>query len=283
MTTLLNVGQGYVADALSARLLAAGWSVRGTARDLAAPIARADGVRLFPWPTDATAALDGATHILLSAAPGPGGDPVLAAAGQAIADRAAGIAWLGYLSSTGVWGDHAGAWVDEDTPPDPDTPAGRARLAAETDWTALAARSGLPLHVFRLPGIYGPGRGPFDRLRAGAARRVAKPGHVTNRMHVADIAATLAASIARPRPGAVYALADDEPAPPEDVVAFAAGLLGMPPPPDEAFATAGLTGMAAGFYAGSKRVRNARIKAELGVALAFPTYREGLHAILAAE
>lgn len=282
MTVLLNIGQGYVADALSARLLAAGWTVRGTARDLAAPGTRTDGVRLFPWPMDAVAALDGATHVLLSAPPGAGGDPVLAAAGQAIADRAGGIAWIGYLSTTGVWGDHGGAWVDEATPPDPGSERGRRRLAAERGWAALADRAGLSVHIFRLPGIYGPGRSAFDRLRAGRARRIVKPGHVTNRMHVDDIAATLAASIGRPRPGAVYALADDEPAPPQDVIACAAELLGIAPPPEEAFDAAGLTGMAASFYAESKRVRNARIKADLGVALRYPDYRAGLRAILAA-
>jgi nucleoside-diphosphate-sugar epimerase len=281
MNTLLNIGQGYVADALSARLMARGWAVRGTARDLPAPRTRADGVRLYPWPMDATAALDGATHLLLSAPPEAAGDPVLAAAGAAIAARADRIAWIGYLSTTGVWGDHGGAWVDEATPPDPGTERGRRRLQAERDWAALAARSGLKLHVFRLPGIYGPGRSALDRVRAGSARRIVKPGHLTNRMHVEDIAATLTASIGRPRPGAVYALADDEPAPPQDVIAFAAALLGIDPPPEQPFATAGLSGMAAGFYAEAKRVRNARIKAELAVRLTYPTYREGLQALAA--
>jgi nucleoside-diphosphate-sugar epimerase len=193
------------------------------------------------------------------------------------------IAWIGYLSTTGVWGDHAGAWVDEGTPPDPGSDRGRRRLDAERGWAALAARAGLPLHVFRLAGIYGPGRSPFDRLRAGTARRIVKPGHVTNRMHVDDIATTLAASIARPRPGAIYAMADDRPAPPQEVIACAAALLGVDPPPEEPFEAAGLTGMAASFYAEAKRVRNARIKAELGVRLACPGYPEGLRAILAAE
>jgi nucleoside-diphosphate-sugar epimerase len=169
--------------------------------------------------------------------------------------------------------------VDETTPPAPTTARGRARLAAEAAWRA----TGLPVHIFRLAGIYGPGRSPFEKLRAGTAQRIVKPGQVFSRIHVDDIAAVLAASIAAPAPGTVYNLCDDEPAPPQDVIAHAAALLGLPPPPEVPWveAEAGLSPMARSFYAESKRIRNDRIKA-LGVRLAYPTYREGLAAILAA-
>ena len=174
-----------------------------------------------------------------------------------------------------------GGWVDEATPLTPATARGRARVAAEAAWQALAEGAGLPLHIFRLAGIYGPGRGPFAKVRAGTARRIVKPGQVFSRIHVDDIARVLAASIARPFPGAIYNVCDDDPAPPQDVIAHAASLLGLPPPPDEPFDTAEMTAMARSFYAESKRVRNDRIKAELGVRLAYPTYREGLAALLA--
>jgi len=230
-----------------------------------------------------TDALSRATHLLTSIAPRDGRDPVLAAARDTIAAAAPHLRWAGYLSTTGVYGDHAGGWVDEDTPLSPATARGRARAAAEADWQALAREAGLPLHIFRLAGIYGPGRGPFTRLRDGTARRIVKPGQVFSRIHVEDIATVLMASIARPNPGAVYNVCDDDPAPPQDVTAFAAGLIGLPPPPEEPFDPDGMSPMAASFYAESKRVRNDRIKRELGVRLAYPGYREGLAAVLAAE
>jgi len=230
------------------------------------------------WPgSDLTPALARASHLLSSVAPDGEGDPVLRALGPQIA--AANLDWVGYLSTTGVYGDHGGDWVDEDTALTPATARGRARVAAEADWQAL----GVPLHIFRLAGIYGPGRGPFAKLRAGTARRIVKPGQVFSRTHVADIAQVLAASIARPDPGRIYNVCDDDPAPPQDVIAHAAQLLGLPVPPEEPFETADLSPMARSFYAESKRVRNDRIKDELGVRLLFPTYREGLAAILAEE
>jgi nucleoside-diphosphate-sugar epimerase len=173
--------------------------------------------------------------------------------------------------------------VDEATPLRPLGERGRARVAAEAAWLALHAAHGVPVHVFRLAGIYGPGRGPFEKVRAGAARRIIKPGQVFSRIHVDDIGATLAASIARPNPGAAYNVCDDEPAPPEDVLAHAAALLGLPPPPEVAFEDADMSPMARSFYAESKRCANRRIREELGVRLAYPTYREGLAAVLAAE
>lgn len=207
----------------------------------------------------------------------PEGDPVVADAGEALA-QADHLDWVGYLSTTGVYGDFGGAWVDETTPLNPSTKRGQMRLAAEQDWSGIA---GLPLHIFRLAGIYGPGRGPFAKVRAGTARRIIKEGQVFSRIHVDDIAQVLRASIARPNPGAAYNVCDDDPAPPQDVLSFAADLLGMPEPPEVAFEEAELTPMARSFYAENKKVRNDRIKDELGVALLYPDYRHGLRALLA--
>jgi len=233
------------------------------------------------WPgTEMGPFLDGATHLLTSVAPDEGGDPVLRELEGEIAARAARFAWVGYLSTTGVYGDRGGDWVDEDGELRPSTRRGQWRVEAEAAWRAVP---GLPLHVFRLAGIYGPGRGPFEKVRQGTARRIVKPGQMFSRIHVEDIAQVLRASIARPRPGAVYNLCDDDPAPPEDVIAHAAELLGLPVPPEEDFATAEMTPMARSFYAESKRVRNNRIKTELGVRLRHPDYRSGLRALLEAD
>lgn len=216
-----------------------------------------------------------ATHLLTSVPPGAA-DPVLAAHGPEIA--ASGLEWVGYLSTTAVYGHHEGAWVDEDTPPAPSTPRGAARLKAEEAWTAL----GLPLHIFRLAGIYGPGRGPFEKVRDGTARRIIKPGQVFSRIHVEDIANVLEAALTRPNPG-IYNVCDDDPASPEAILGLAAEMLGLPPPPMVPYEEAEMTDMARSFYAENKRVRNARIKEVLGVDLLYPTYREGLAAILARE
>jgi nucleoside-diphosphate-sugar epimerase len=280
--TLLSFGHGYSARALTRLLLPKGWRVIGTTRsaDKAAALTRT-GAEPLVWPgDDPTAALDAATHLLISAAPDATGDPVLRDLRGAIADRAAQFAWVGYLSTTGVYGHHGGDWVDEDSPLTPATERGIARVRAEADWSAIP---GLPLHIFRLAGIYGPGRGPFEKVRQGTARRIIKPGQVFSRIHVDDIAQVLAASIAQPHPGRAYNLCDDDPAPPEDVIAHAAHLLGLPVPPAEDFATAEMTPMARSFYAESKKVRNDRIKTELGVRLIHPDYRSGLASLLAEE
>ncbi|EPX84127.1 Nucleoside-diphosphate-sugar epimerase [Rubellimicrobium thermophilum DSM 16684] len=279
---LLSLGHGYSAAALGRRLLARGWRVIGTGRS-AESLARirAAGAEAVPWPgTPLGPLLAQATHLLTSIAPDEEGDPVLRAEGEAVAQAAPHLAWAGYLSTTGVYGDRGGGWVDEESELRPATARGRARVAAEAAWAAIP---GLPLHIFRLAGIYGPGRGPFEKVRRGTARRIVKPGQVFSRIHVEDIAQALEASIARPRPGAIYNLCDDDPAPPEAVIAHAAHLLGLPPPPEEDFETAAMTPMARSFYAESKRVSNARMKAELGVRLLYPGYREGLAALLAAE
>lgn len=275
MKTLLSLGHGYTARALARLLIPQGWRVIGTVRDPSrAEILRAEGVEPLLWPGDLAPALAGASHILASAAPDAGGDPFLAAAGPQIAT--ARPEWVGYLSTTGVYGDHQGAWVDESTPLTPTSRRGEQRVLAEAQWQA----TGLPVHVFRLAGIYGPGRGPFEKVRDGTARRIIKPGQVFSRVHVDDIAQVLAASMAHPNPGAAYNVCDDDPAPPEDVLSHAAHLLGLPEPPAIPFDQADLTPMARSFYSESKRVRNDRIKTELGVRLIYPGYREGLAALL---
>jgi nucleoside-diphosphate-sugar epimerase len=283
--TLLSIGHGYSARALAARLIPQGWRVIGTTRraEAAAGIA-ATGAEPLVWTGGPLgAALAEATHLLTSVAPDGQGDPVLRAAGAGIA-AAGHLAWVGYLSTTGVYGDHAGGWVDEDTPPTPSTPNGRARVAAEAAWREVCAAAGVPLHIFRLAGIYGPGRGPFRALRDGSARRIVKPGQVFGRIHVEDIARVLEASMTAPDPeGCIYNVCDDEPSPPQDAVAHAAALIGLPPPPEVPFDPASMSPMAAGFYSESKRVRNDRIRERLGVRLAYPTYREGFAAVLAAE
>lgn len=278
MTTLLSLGHGYSARALARLLLPQGWRIHATTRSAdKARALEAEGVIPHVVPgSDLRAAVSEATHLLVSAGPDQAGDPMLRLLGDAIAERAPDLAWAGYLSTTGVYGDHGGGWVDEDTPLTPSTRRGRWRVAAEAEWRRVP---GLPLHIFRLAGIYGPGRGPFAKVRAGTARRIVKPGQVFSRIHVDDIAQTLAASIARPDPGAIYNLCDDDPAPPQDVIAHAATLLGLPLPPIEDYATAEMTPMARSFYAESKRVRNDRIKRDLGVRLIHPDYRSGLAAL----
>lgn len=282
---LLSIGHGYTARALARHLIPQGWQVIATTRspDKAAALTAA-GVEAVVWPgTDLSGPLARATHLLTSVAPDAGEDPVLRVAGGTIAQAAGRLEWAGYLSTTGVYGDHGGGWVDEASPLTPATARGQARVAAESAWQALAAGTGLPLHIFRLAGIYGPGRGPFRKLRDGTARRIVKPGQVFSRIHVDDIVQVLAASIGQPAPGAIYNLCDDDPAPPQDVIAHAAHLLGLAPPPEVPFGAADLSPMARSFYAESKRVANDRIKTELGVSLLYPTYREGLAAILAQE
>jgi nucleoside-diphosphate-sugar epimerase len=201
----------------------------------------------------------------------------LAALHDQITTRAGRLDWVGYLSTTGVYGDHNGDWVDETTPLTPATRRGQARVTAEAAWQAIP---GLPLHIFRLAGIYGPGRGPFAKVRNGTARRIIKDSQVFSRTHVDDIAQVLAASIARPDPGAIYNVCDDDPAPPQDVIAYAAELLGLPVPEAVRFEDAEMTPMARSFYAESKKVRNDRIKDDLGVKLMFPDYRSGLRSLL---
>lgn len=272
---LLVFGYGYSARALTRRLKPRGWEVAATVRDRPDDLI-ADGVT--PVRIDHSAAVaDAVAHanaVLVTAPPGPQGCPGLGALGPALAG--AQPDWIGYLSTTGVYGDRRGGWVTERSGLFAQSVEGGRRVAAERDWLA----SGLNLAIFRLPGIYGPGRSAFDRLLSGDARRIVAPGQVFSRIHVDDLAAGLEASMARPRAGGVYNLCDDEPAPNSDVVAFAANLLGVEPPPEVPLAEAKLSPAAQRFYAESKRVSNARAKAELGWRPAYPTYREGLRAIL---
>ena len=276
--TLLSIGHGYSAKALAQRLLPKGWRIIGTTQSAEkAEALKKTGVDAIVWP-GTPLPLGDVTHVMTSVSPTPQGDPVLLAHADELA-KATHLKWVGYLSTTGVYGDHQGGWVDEDTPLAPSTERGTARMAAEAAWSEL----GLPLHVFRLAGIYGPGRGPFSKVRSGAARRIIKDGQVFSRTHVDDIAQIVEASINSPNPGRAYNVCDDDPAPPQDVIAFAAELLGLPAPEAIRFEDAELSPMARSFYAESKRVRNDRIKDELGVSLIHPDYRSGLRALLEHE
>jgi nucleoside-diphosphate-sugar epimerase len=283
--SLFCFGLGYSALALARVLQGEGWRIAGTCRsearreELAALGIEAwlfDRERPLGNPAGAFA---GSTHLLSSVPPDATGDPVIDVHAPAIAARP-DLAWVGYLSTTGVYGDRQGGWVDEQSALTPSGERGRRRVEAERAWQGL---SGLPIHIFRLAGIYGPGRSALDSLRSGRAQRIDKLGQVFSRIHVEDIARVLRASMAKPNPGAAYNLCDDDPAPPADVIAYAAGLLRVAPPAIIPFAEAKLSEMGRSFYDDNKRVRNERIKRELSVQLAFPDYRAGLAAILEAE
>ncbi len=273
---LLVFGLGYSAGAFARAMATRAAWVGGTVRS--ADRALGQGIATIPWDGTAPAAavsqaLAGASHLLVSVPPGES-DPVLADYGDAIRNAPA-LTWIGYLSTVGVYGDYAGAWVSEATTPHPKSARALHRLAAEKAWTTLAAERGVPLAVFRLAGIYGPGRNALVNLAEGRAHRIVKPNQVFNRIHVDDIVQVLAAAVARKAAG-LFNVADDEPAPPQDVVAYAAALMGVDPPPEIAFDEAALSPMARSFYGDNKRVTNERIKRELGLSLRFPTYREGL-------
>jgi nucleoside-diphosphate-sugar epimerase len=221
-----------------------------------------------------------ATHVILSIAPDDDGDPALRYH-RADLDAATHLEWLCYYSTVGVYGDFGGAWVDETAATDPVNRRSRRRVEVEQQWREYAAVRGLPLTILRLAGIYGPGRSAFDKLRDGTARRIVKPGQVFNRIHVEDIGRVTMLA-AKAKLAGTFNLADDLPAPPQDVIAHAAELLGVAPPPPVPFETADMTPMARSFYADNKRVSNRAIKAALGIELLYPTYREGLAAILGA-
>ena len=284
MPRLFCFGLGYSATVLAGRLMAAGWSVAGTCQgeETRSRLAAA-GIDAFLFPlADAEAALAGASHLLSSVPPDADGDAVL---DRHAGDIARGLVWAGYLSTTGVYGDTGGARVDEEAPLAPTSERGRRRVAAEAAWLALGRRYGVPVHVFRLAGIYGPGRSALERVLDGTARRIDKPDHAFGRIHVDDIAGLIEASMQRPRAGAVYNVCDDAPAPPADVVAHACELLGVEPPPLVPFAEAAreMSPMALSFWRDNRRVDNGRIKRELGVRLQYPDYRSGLRACLEAE
>jgi nucleoside-diphosphate-sugar epimerase len=283
---LFCFGLGYSAEALARRLAGQGWRIAGTARtsDGAERIAALgyDAI-LFDGSAPAAGVADAladATHIVISAGPDAEGDPTLRFHGTDLA-RAPALRWIGYLSTIGVYGDTGGQWVDEQTLPHPGSERARRRLVAESDWAAFARAHAKPVQIFRLGGIYGPGRSAVDDLRDGTARRVVKPGQVFNRIHVEDIALVLAAAAAGRGSHTLYNVVDDEPAPPQDVVACAARLMGIAPPPEVAFDDAPLTPMGRSFYMANRRIRNRRLHDDLGVTLTFPSYREGLAGILA--
>ncbi|MGU3419094.1 SDR family oxidoreductase [Methylobacterium sp. D54C] len=281
---LFVFGLGFTGRHFAERARSRFGSVRATVTDPAAAdrIAAETGFALRAFGPEAddpriAADLADTDVLLVSAPPGEAGDPVLARYADAVA--ASRIRWIGYLSTIGVYGDQGGAWIDETTPATPRSARSKVRVDAEAAWLALGAATGKAVQVFRLSGIYGPGRNPIVKLREGRSQRIVKAGQVFNRIHVDDIATTLLASIDRPRPGAIYNVTDDEPTAPQTVTEHAAALTGLPLPPEIDFETADLSPMARSFYGENKRVRNRLIRDELGVALAYPTYREGLAAL----
>ncbi len=289
-TGFLALGMGYVATRLVRRLRTAGWSVTGTVRDAAGTkdISAWD-VRMFVF--DATASLpdaawEGITHVLSSIPPDDAGDPALRMLKDQLIAHKEHLEWVGYLSTVGVYGDHAGSWVDESTKPQPITVRGKRRLTAEREWLALHAEHDVPVHVFRLPGIYGPGRSPLDKARQGRRNAlIVKEGQVFSRIHVDDLVEALLLSMHKPTPGEVYNVTDDLPAPPHEVALYAHELLGMTPPPLRSFEDVAnsLSPMARSFYGESKRVSNRKLKERLGWRPRYPDYRNGLRAILAEE
>jgi nucleoside-diphosphate-sugar epimerase len=276
---LLSFGHGYSAQALASRLLPLGWEISGTTRgEKKAAKFRDTGIKLFLWgDCGIENAFASATAILISTGPNEQGDPVLLRYRKLFEKHSKNLDWVGYLSTTGVYGDFDGQWVDEDTTLNPQTKRGQLRLSAEQDWQSVP---GLPLHIYRLAGIYGPGRGPFSKVRNGTARLIIKKGQVFNRTHVDDIAQVLLASLTTPNPGRIYNVCDNDPAPPQDVISYAAELLGLPMPPVVNFEEADLSSMARSFYAENKKILNTRIKSELGVTLLYPNYKAGLKAML---
>ena len=276
---LLCFGFGFSARAFVARLDTRAWKVSATSRD-AEGIAEIEAQGFHGLPFDSTLQIaPDVTHLLISAPPGEHGDPVLNLFEEQLRKLSKQLKWVGYLSTTGVYGDRGGDWVDEESPLGPTTARGERRLEAERSWLGLYSDFGLPVHVFRLAGIYGLGRNTLLNVRDGSAKRIIKPGQIFSRIHVEDIAGVLAASIAKPHPGRAYNVCDDEPCPPQDVVVYAANLLGLPLPPEIPFEQAELSPMAKSFYAESKRVSNKRIKTELGYKLIYPNYRDGLQVL----
>jgi len=279
---LLIFGFGFTGQAFARRMRGEGWDVWATVRDAEGrAAAQAAGVTpVDPADHEALVAAPAMDAILVTAPPSERGCPGLDALVPAIARSRAFPDWIGYLSTTGVYGDREGGWVFETSRVAPRSVEAGRRAAAERDWLEVGRGMGLTVQVFRLPGIYGPGRSALDRLREGQVRNILKPGQVFSRIHVDDIAAALAASITRPRAGGVYNIVDDEPAPTHEVNAYAAALLGQPPPPLIPYDEAGMPAAARRFWAENKRVSNARAKAELGWRPIYPSYREGLAAIL---
>jgi nucleoside-diphosphate-sugar epimerase len=280
MNRLLIFGLGYSGSAIANRARAAGFDVTGTTRDGTARDGTDGTIRFDAAGTE----IESATHLLTTAGPDETGDPVLARYASAIA-AAPALRWIGYLSSTVVYGDQQGGWVDEDSPRAPSPGRGQRRADAEDAWSCFAERNAVD--IFRLAGIYGPGRSAFDDLRAGRARRIIKPGHKFGRIHRDDIARAVTAAMSQLRPSGrrVLNLADDEPCESAAVVTEAAALLDIPPPPDVAYADAlpMMSPMARSFWAENRQIASAKTKAALGIEWLYPTYREGLRAILSEQ
>jgi nucleoside-diphosphate-sugar epimerase len=283
---LFVFGPGYSGLRLARRLQAQGWSATATARDeMSRQTLAAERIEAVD-PADPAAmasALTDCDAVLITAPPGERGCPALPVVAEALAAARGYPDWIGYLSTTGVYGDRGGRWVRETSPLAAQSVPGARRVAAERDWLQVGRGMGLTVAVFRLPGIYGPGRSALDRLRDGTANRIVRPGQVFSRIHASDLAAALQASIERPRAGGIYNLCDDEPCPPEDVITYAAMLLGVEPPPLVAYDPDAVSAASRRFFTESKRVSNALAKAELDWRPAFATYREGLRGILAGE
>lgn len=285
---LFCFGFGYTASYLAEALLPHGWKISGTTTSARKrDFLKKNGINALLFDrsrpiADPLEVFADVTHVLLSIPPNNDGDPAFSLHGDDIA-AINGLEWIGYLSTTAVYGDQDGNWVDEKTPPAPSSRRGTLRLKAEEQWQSLYLHEGLPLHVFRLAGIYGPGRSAIDAVRSGNSTCIEKPGHAFNRIHVEDIAQTLIASINKPRPGALYNVADDAPSPSYEVIRFACNLLGQEIPPLIPFNQAELPPIVRSFYKDNKRVHNDVLKNELGVELFYPNYHSGLQACLAVE
>ncbi|MBU0800785.1 MAG: SDR family oxidoreductase [Alphaproteobacteria bacterium] len=283
---LFCFGYGYSCDHLGHALKTmGGWDIAGTTRDQEKKAQMQDqGIHAFLFDyrkplNDPQRFLKGTTHLLISTPPDDMGDPTYA---MHVDDILAipTLRWVGYLSSTGVYGDRMGGWVDENSEVRPNNKRGSRRARAEEQWLNALFKNALPVHIFRLAGIYGPGRSALDSVRAGVARRIEKKGHAFSRIHIDDIVQTLIASMNKPNPGAIYNLADDNAAPSHEVIAYACELLGIEAPPLIPYDEADMVPMARSFYADNKRVHNTRIKDELGVVLKYPDYRAGLQGCL---
>lgn len=278
---LFCFGLGFTGIALARALRAEGWSVGGTVRSQEkCEAVRREGIDAHVFDGgkatgELLTSLAMTSAIVVSVPPGDEGDPVFNAFSDTIKSME-GLKWLGYLSTTGVYGNRDGGWVDETSPREPTGQRGRRRVEAEDVWLGLHSEHGVPVHLFRLAGIYGPGRNAVETVRQGRGQRIDKPGQVFSRIHRDDIVNVLKASMAAPNPGAAYNVCDDDPAPPGDVIAHAYELLGMEPPPPIPFDEAELSPMARSFYQDNKRVSNDRIKKELGIELAYPGYRDAL-------
>lgn len=287
---LFCFGYGYSCDYLGHELMRrGGWCISGTTRDSEKRnVLKERGIQAYVFDTnmplpDAQAILSGTTHLLISTPPDDDGDPVFLEHARDILKIAPSIRWAGYLSTIGVYGDRQGEWIDEKAEIRPTSKRGSRRAKAEEQWYSLYEDYGLPVHFFRLAGIYGPGRSALDSIRAGIARRINKPGHAFNRIHVEDVVQVLLASMERPSPGTAYNLSDDQAAPSHEVIEYACGLIGKVPPPLIPFEQADVSPMVLSFYKDNKRIINDRIKNELGVNLRYKNYKEGLDACLAAE